>query len=91
MATAMVVHRDEPYGKSKFEVIQAYHDFLKCNNIDQKVHEKVIQEDLYDIAHLCPFVTYRIEQMSTMQAKKSGARFVSKITVKGVKTDGKSV
>lgn len=82
MSTALVVYRDEPYGKSKFEVIQAYHDFLNCNHIDQKKNEDSIQRDLYDIAHLCPFVTYRIEHGSSMAGKKDGARFVSRITVK---------
>lgn len=91
MSTALVVTRDEPYGKSKFEVIQAYHDFLKCNKVDQKKHEETIQQDLYDIAHLCPFVTYKIEKRSAISAMNfRDARFISRIQAKEA-DNGRSV
>ena len=85
MSTALVVYRDEPYGKSKFEVIQAYHDFLNCNHIDQKKNEDSIQRDLYDIAHLCPLVTYKVDVVAFERGNKPVARFVSRVTGKGGK------
>lgn len=79
MATALVVQRDEPYGKSKYEVIQAYHDFLKSNRVDQQKHEDTIQKDLYDIAHLCPLVTYKVDVVAFERGNKPVARFVSRV------------
>ena len=85
MATALVVQRDEPYGKSKYEVIQAYHDFLKANHVDQQEQEAIIQKDLYDIAHLCPLVTYKVDVVEFERGNKPVARFVSRVTGEGRK------